>query len=194
MQEPNTHKPSTSQTSQPTPEKKPGRPPKAKQAQPKIVYKNERELIHHLFRAEPAKMLKNKSYQKGVVRLERVEHTHFFHTIDSSGRTKTRTNEVGGHFHEVTWHVDEQTGELVATCGPAVHKVMRGRFPNRKTHIEPVKYVEGESPYETIHADEHTHTMTYRWSEKIKIKPKTAALADNLAQRAAKLGGTAGFE
>lgn len=134
------------------------------QPEPKIIYKGSQSFRHDLFRFSVVDLKKNTSYKKGEIKLELIPHTHFFHTFDSNARPQTHSTPTGGHYHEVKWSVGED-GLLHATCGPAlrvVHKKLAGRM---KKVIEPVKWFDafGEKWVE----DNHTHVMTYAWSEEL---------------------------
>lgn len=160
--------------------------PKAKTStpvQPKMFFKNNKEHVHHLFKAEVAKCKKNMAWQKGVVQIEEVEHCHFFHTINSQGIEQTYTSPIAGHFHKITWKVDAATGELVAECGPALHKRMVKK-PNgeMKSKIEEIKFYDGMGDDGSTYVkDDHTHEMTYRGSEIITKKSVQAMQQNNLS-------------
>lgn len=64
------------------------------------VFAQDRKLIHDLFKLEVATMVKNISWND-VPEYVKMEHCHFFHTIDSDGKLQTTSNSVGGHFHEM---------------------------------------------------------------------------------------------
>lgn len=150
--------------------------------QPKMFFKNNKEHIHHLFKAEVAKCKKNMSWQKGVVQIEEVEHCHFFHTINSQGIEQTYTSPIAGHFHKITWKTDSE-GNLIAECGPALHKRMVKK-PNgeQKTKIEEIKFHDGMSDDGAEYIkDNHTHIMTYKGSEIITKKSVQALQQSNLS-------------
>lgn len=152
-------------------------------AQPKIFFKNNKEHIHHLFKAEVAKCKKNMAWQKSVVQIEEVEHCHFFHTINSQGIEQTYTSPIAGHFHKITWKADHNTGELIAECGPALHKRMIKK-PNgeQKSRIEEIKFHDGMSDDGADYVkDSHTHEMTYKGSEIITKKSVQAMQQSNLS-------------
>lgn len=135
--------------------------------QPKLLFKEETQIIHHCFRLEAAEALKNLSWRKGEVILERVPHVHFYHNVNSLGLTQTKSNDVGGHYHEVKWEIN-QDGYPVATCGPALRRVQR-KLPNGKvkTSIEPIKFYDAE--LDKWVEDTHIHEVIYKHSNRIAM-------------------------
>lgn len=138
---------------------------KTSQPQPNIVWKNNQHFDHHLFKASVETCLKNGSWKKNVVMLEKIEHTHFYHSVNSQGMAQQYTPPVAGHFHEVKWKVAEN-GDLVAECGPALRKVQK-KMPNgeTKTKIERISFYDGMNE-KTIN-DDHTHKFEYKGSERL---------------------------
>lgn len=131
-----------------------------------IFSRSKVRLMHHLFKGSVEKFLKNTSWQRGVVRIEPVEHVHFYHTINSMGMEQKYTNSVGGHFHEVKV-VKNESGEIVRVdCGPALKKIMR-KTPSGlgKTTYEPIKFDDKENGQ--IIVDDHKHSFEYKGSDEI---------------------------
>lgn len=154
--------------------KKPGRPKKleAEQAEgasapvePRINFKGTQSFRHDLFRLKPVDLKKNTSFKKGHVKLETIPHTHFFHTYDSSGRPQQYSTPCGGHFHEVKWKMDPETGELVGECGPALRYVYKKRGGTQKRYLEGVKWEDEVNDQMVV--DNHTHVCEYAWSEQL---------------------------
>lgn len=173
---------------------------RAKTVKPKIVYKDQREFEHHLFKAEVATMLKNQSFRKGDPKIEPIEHVHMFHTVDSSGRTQIVTNAVGGHYHKIEWEIDD-SGELVAKCSPPYTTKIKS-VAGRQRKMEVAVEWEDELNNKMI-KDTHVHEMTYQWSEKLSAdtvrKRRNAAQAiaeeqNKLVTKAKQAGLTGGFE
>jgi hypothetical protein len=140
------------------------------QVEPKIKLRSQKAIHHHLFKALVARMKKNIAWRKGQPDIREVEHVHFFHTVNSFGMDQEHTNEVGGHFHAVTWSVGDD-GELRAVCGPALKKISkRGRDGYPVTKIVPVqwenKFKEDEDESDFV-TDTHTHVMSYEGSDVI---------------------------
>lgn len=136
--------------------------------EPKIIYKGTQTFRHDLFRLKVTELLRNNSFKKGNVQLEKIPHVHFFHTFDSNGRPQKYSTPAGGHFHEVTWQVDEKTGELVATCGPALQYVYKKRAGGQKRYLEGVKWEDEVN--DSLVVDSHTHECEYAWSEELSSK------------------------
>jgi hypothetical protein len=174
----------------PTTETKRGRPPK--QVQPKIKMKNAISKHHHLFKAEVAPVLKNVSFRPGNPEIVKIEHCHFFHTIDSRLKEQRYTTPTNNHYHEVKWFVDSD-GELRAECGPPIRKV-------QKTRRDGSTYsVEGEISYKNEYhdrnnmpadiVDDHTHDMTYVGSELLSPKIIKSIQEKTAAHIAEQMGG-----
>lgn len=117
----------------------------------KRVFKGEQLLNHDLYKLEPTNLVRNASYNEDAPIYENVEHSHFFHSIDSRGKPQTHCNKVGGHFHEIS--IDDN-GK--AHCGP----------PIREVKIK--KHGRTFTKYEVMKDDIHTHKVVYRFSEKVK--------------------------
>lgn len=158
---------------------------------PKYNMSGSRTMLHHLFRAQLADFLKNRSFKPGNPDITKVPHQHFFHTINSSGRAQRYTAAVGGHFHEVTWEINPRTGELEAKCGPPLKKVAFSG-PDGLTQYEnvPVEWKDTTGSMGKRGAtiiDNHVHVMTYEKTDEIspdKIRAtqtaNRAAVSDGL--------------
>ncbi len=119
------------------------------------VYAEQQLLDHDLYKLEIAMLKRNASYNDAQPIWESVEHVHFFHSIDSRGRAQNLTNKVGNHMHQIT--IDEN-GK--AKCGPAIREIKVKQRGGRVI-----------TKYEAIRDDNHTHEVTYKFSE--KVKPQT---------------------
>lgn len=115
----------------------------------KRVYKGEAEVDHDLFKLEVANLKKNISIDDEKPLYVGVEHCHFFHSYDSSGKKQETCNPIAGHSHKVDFEVDEN-GELNITCGPPI--------------------VKSGGKYLPLKNDTHTHDIRYLRSEKIKVR------------------------
>jgi hypothetical protein len=115
------------------------------------VYAKQQELDHDLFRLKIATFTRNASYNENNPIYEHIEHTHFYHSIDSRGRRMDFSSKVGGHFHRVEIKPDGS-----AVCGPPVHEVKVKKHGRISTE------------YRTNGFDNHTHEVEYRFSEKIR--------------------------
>jgi hypothetical protein len=116
-------------------------------------------------------MKKNTSWKYGVVNTVPVEHCHFFHTYNSHGKKQIHSNAVGGHYHEVTWYMDETTGELKAECGPPIMKYKVKRGGRQKTFEDKVKWFDNASDEAGVEGrwivDDHRHNIEYLHSEEL---------------------------
>lgn len=139
------------------PKKKP-----LKAVEPKIIMKGTRELRHDLYKAELAHYKKNVSFKYGHVDLHSVEHIHFFHSINSSGKSQKYTNACGGHFHEITTSIGPD-GEMLAECGPPLQYVTRKTSKGTIRDIKPVEWYDMDT--DAMKKDTHVHRVTYLNSE-----------------------------
>jgi hypothetical protein len=108
----------------------------------KRTYAEDMMIDSDTFKLEVTNYAKNLSFDNKKPLLVGVEHCHFYHTLDSSGRKMENCNSVGGHTHKVTVKEDKN-GKLIAICGPA----------------EPCFF-----------DDKHTHQVTYLKSDKFKVR------------------------
>lgn len=137
------------------------------------------------FKLELAHMKKNVSWLKKQPRIEEIEHVHHFYTFDENGRAQAHSTPVGGHFHKIEWHVDDQ-GDFVAKCGPALRYVYR-KLANgtMKKFVEPVQYMAQreteDSVQEYMIKDDHTHNVAYHASEFFSAKHKKEIQQNNAA-------------
>lgn len=156
--------------SEPVVEAKPKRKRKAKappKKQPQIVFKDQKEMRHDVFKADLQNFLENTSFTRGMVNIVRREHTHIYHNINSQCKNLEYTNAIGGHFHKVELSEDEN-GNVVAKCGPPLRNGVK-RLPNGsfKKTIEPVTWFDGMNNRNVV--DDHTHELIYQHSEMIRV-------------------------
>ena len=117
------------------------------------VYKGEVEFDHDLFKLEVGMMKKNISIADDNPLYVGVEHCHFYHTYDSSGRKQEACAPIAGHTHEVEIFTDS-SGNLMAKVGPA--SIRKGG-----------KYI-------PLKGDNHTHEAKYLRSERVKVRKVNA--------------------
>jgi len=135
--------------------------------EPKIIWKNQMEKRHDVFKSDVRDFLKNTSFKAGQISIEKVQHSHIFHTIDSRGKELQLTDTVGGHFHEVKVEVDEN-GYLKAVCGPAmVRENIKTRSGLAKIKISPLRFHDEYNDKDIV--DDHSHEFTYLRSEMINV-------------------------
>lgn len=145
----------------------------------KRVYRDDVKFTHDLYKAELARMKKNISYTPRNPRIEEVEHCHWFHSHDSSGRPQKYTSATGGHFHEILHTVvDKKTGETRMTCGPALaHRFKKLKNGKTKTVLETISWFDENSEKEI--KDDHVHELSYRFSEEISPSKRKTQLAED---------------
>ena len=136
-----------------------------KEIKPSFKIRSQQTIFHHLFKASMAKFLKDLAFGNQEMKLDTVEHVHYYHNVNSMGHAQKYTTTIGGHFHEVTWSIDPKTGLPVAKCGPAMKKVVRNTPRGTKTTIEPMKFFNKD---EQRHIpDDHIHTMDYLGTDEL---------------------------
>lgn len=127
--------------------------------------RSQQTIYHHLFKAQLGKFMKDVSYGQEEMKLDSIEHVHHFHSVNSMGHSQKYTNTIGGHFHEVTWSVDQKTGEPIAKCGPPLKKVPKNTARGVKINIEQLQFFNKED--KTYIKDPHTHEMTYMGTDEL---------------------------
>lgn len=106
------------------------------------------------FKLEAGSMIKNigigtSEKQRNLVSLE---HCHIYHTYDSNGIKQTRTNYVGGHYHEVKVNVDKN-GNFVCECSPPIQQPGSEKI---------------------LASDNHKHEVTYLKSGVVEVRKASA--------------------
>lgn len=123
------------------------------------VYKNAQVVDHDLFKLVVAKMQKKVSYDGQDPAYEAVEHTHFFHTVDSNGRRQQFSTPTGGHFHEIVV-MHNSAGVPHLEVGPPLRWVKKKVKGRSKRYASPV-------PSEI---DSHKHKSEYLGSQRITLR------------------------
>ncbi len=129
------------------------------------VYKSTQTVDHDLFKLKVAKMIKNAGYNEEAPLIQAIEHTHFFHTVDSSGKRQTTSTATGGHHHSVVVVQGPNGVPTLEVSGPMrwVKKKSRGQW---KRIEEPVTIGKGDG----AEADNHAHEVEYCGSERITLR------------------------
>lgn len=153
----------TAPTEQPAPTSQPSNPVPAQR-----VYANELVIDHDLYKLELKNMKKNMAWEAGVYDIHDVNHEHFFHTMDSSGRKLKYSNMVGGHFHEMTVIPQPNGAPPIVKCGPAIREVRKLVNKKMVKKFEPaLRYANDQGEMVT---DSHVHEVTYIRSNKIPTR------------------------
>ena len=134
--------------------------------------KGEMDVYHDLFKLETAVMKKNIGLPGQKPLLEAIDHQHFYHSVNSRGKTQNASSPIGGHSHKIKVHKNQQTGQLEATCSPP--------FEMRTIKLKNGMRVEREMPCLN---DDHTHKVTYMHSSVFKVKQVNDPQALNYISR-----------
>jgi hypothetical protein len=134
------------------------------------IYKSTQEIDHDLFKLEPAMMRKNVSFTE-IPQVERFEHCHIFHTVDSNGKKQVGSTAVGGHHHPVKVVVNADGVPTLEVGEPRrwVKRKVRGVM----VRVEEPIYLNAEQD----ERDSHTHEVTYLGSEKIMLRKPNVEFA-----------------
>lgn len=114
-------------------------------------FQTQKTFMHDLYKLEVSTFLQNQAIDGHEPDYVKTEHVHYFHTIDSNGKTQTKTNAVGGHFHQI--EVIEQGPNL-----PPIVKCASGPMKEVKVKIMG-KYQTKFVPANDV--DNHTHDVSY---------------------------------
>lgn len=142
------------------------------------------KIYHDLWKLEVEAMEKNISWND-VPDYQKVEHCHFFHTFDSSGKAQKFCVPVGGHFHEM--EVIEEPGKMpkiVCKSGP----LKWSRKKNKRTgRMERVLV-----PFNDV--DEHKHETIYLHSKQVETRKINAEATKLIGKNAALVQKPAGLD
>lgn len=154
---------------------------------PKTVLriKGERRDWHHLFKSDVKPMKKNVSFKKGQPRIEHLDHTHVFHTINSQMKPQEYSSTVGGHFHKISWRMTANGPEVYEIGPPLYFKYVR-KGANQRRVMSPVEWQDDNQ--DKVIVDSHTHKFHYVHSEEIAEKNVRAVAVDHSAAEMAELG------
>lgn len=146
------------------------------------VYRNQQELDHDLFKLKPSKFRRNMGYSDESILLVDIEHSHHFHTIDSSGKKQDACTPIGGHFHYVKVVGADDGKEPVLEISKPMKWILKA-VPGKKKLQRVAVPLTCPNHEGAIVDDEHTHDYEYLGSEKIKLrKPNLEAAKFQTAQ------------
>lgn len=149
------------------------------QVQPNFQMKGTKKLHHHLFASDVVACKKNVSYVPKNPDLQPLEHKHFFHTMDMRGRKLHVSSFSGAHYHDMTWSIDPETGNLIAKSGPPM-RMTTNRFEDGtfETVPEQVHWLDKRNK-PTF--DTHTHEWEYIVTEEFTAQSVEAQRTANRA-------------
>ncbi len=155
-----------------------------------IQWRGNKNAVTHHFKCEVANATKNRSWQYGVLKLDKdVAHSHYFHSINSRFKNQKYTETTGGHFHEITWSVDDK-GNPKAVCGPAMEIKHKKTNTGMKKQVVRVSWYNSDT--DDKYYDDHTHDVTYLDSEMLTEAGVKKTVQENRAKIAA-IAGPIGF-
>lgn len=126
--------------------------PATKSQEIKRRLKGERTIFHDLFRLEEKEVLKDIGWD--APKMEKFNHKHFFHTVDSDGKEQVYCTPSLGHTHEVKIVGQDESGEPIVEVGPAIVVIKK----------------KGIKQAHAYRYDKHTHDATYLYSEELKVR------------------------
>lgn len=128
------------------------------QQQQSRLYANQTQVDSDLYKLELSYFVKNNALNPATDApdIEKVEHVHYFRTIDSEGRHLHTCNRVGGHFHEIKL----KPGSLDITVGPAMKEVLRTDPVTKRKKVVAI----------ALEDDTHTHDWRYMKSDRVQIR------------------------
>lgn len=165
---------------------KTGRTKTRTEPQQAFTLKGSRKAWHHLFKADVQPMKKNVSFKKGQPRIEHIEHSHIYHSVNSQLKPQQYTSTVGGHFHELTWDVGPDGTPRVVKVGPPLTYRYISKPGGQRKKLGPVTWTDENADDERKReiVDDHRHEFTYIHSEEIREKNARAlpSLGDAMLQ------------
>lgn len=157
---------------------------------PSRQYKHKKKITHDLYKLSVAKFTKNIAWQPKMFTPEKVEHCHFFHSVDKNGSAQDKCAPIGGHFHLMEL-VEEATDTKPAVykCGPAMKWVLTPKPGGGYKKVPaPIKFPDGS-------IDDHTHEVEYRDShdfEPSKLNPEAVKLMNQVEKKPTAPAGIVG--
>ncbi len=149
------------------------------------IFRKQITYTHDLYKLLVASFKKNVEVDGRQPRYEDAEHVHWFHTIDSDGKTQELSNSVGGHFHKMkVTHQGPGKAPLVECISGPLRKVSRKN--------EYGKWISAFAPFNAV--DHHTHETIYITSGEVKPRERNVEAAIYTTQVEAKTAPIAGVE
>lgn len=135
---------------------------------------NEREVEVMRFKSDVQKVKRNSAWKKGEIKLEEIEHRHYWDTISRSGTPNTHCVAKNGHTHAVSYELSPDGKSIKVNCGPALKEKNSSGTDgkSRRTFEPPFLYVT-DDPINggTMRVnDTHTHTISYMKTEKHMLR------------------------
>lgn len=161
--------------------------------------KGEKKVFHDLFKLQSALVKKNHGYidgddpDLGTCVMVEHEHTHVWHSVDSSGKPQEYATWTAGHTHKIDVVKDEEGNITEIKVGPPITKA---RYKKGKKIVSELKSV--NHIYEPLcvqeserrkYLDFHEHQVAYIHSEEIQVRQKSTEAALFLQERLAEEQG-----
>lgn len=128
------------------------------------IFNHNRIICHDLYKLTLASMKKNLSWHPiDPEDYTSIEHVHFYHTFDSSGKKQIHSTSVGGHFHEMEVEDQGEDMPLKVVCASGPKKWVRRKSKYGKNRYEKVIV-------DVNDVDKHVHDVIYLQSNELKIR------------------------
>lgn len=149
------------------------------------VYGHEITIESDLFKLKLSTCNKNVAIQdSGQVDLEKVEHIHFWRTVDSDGKKQTYCAPVAGHFHEIKFKDNgkNEPVEILSVSGPLKMGLTKVRGQIKTVPV----------PLHEDLEDNHTHEVEYLKSHKVQARAMNVKAIQMIGDEANKTTGVPG--
>jgi hypothetical protein len=156
-------------------------------AQTGRIYSGQTIIESDLFKLNVANAMKNIAIQdSGQIELEKVEHIHFFRTVDSDGKKLIHCAPVAGHFHEIKYEEDKDGGpvKILSVSGPLRMGAQRVRGVMKTMPM----------PLNPDLEDNHTHEIEYLRSHKVESRSANAKALQMIGEEANKISNIPGIQ
>lgn len=144
--------------------------------QKRNLQKTER-VFHDLFRLDLANTKKDVGINPEKPIWEVIPHKHFYHTVNSDGKTLKTSAPTAGHYHEVIVESDADGNFTKVECGPplVMHKGKSHPYKNDK-HIHNVSYLVSEEVEKRVSSKDAVRVMEYFSQEENNARKGVAGI------------------
>lgn len=140
----------------------------------KVNLLNEREMELLRFKTDVKTVKRNTAWKKGEVKIEEIEHKHYWDSHNRAGQVNTHCVARNGHTHAMSYEISKDGKSIKTTCGPAIKDTNSpGAGNTNKRSYQPIflYLVDDDVNGGTKKVmDTHTHTVTYMKTEKVMVR------------------------